>query len=218
GRVETRDGAATLEGAPTGRLMPDAPGGPVVLVSRLFMALPEASRDHALAETIAHELLGHLLYMRGAQRDGLSAFPYHRDDEVRARLIGALVVLESGGTPRHAPDPSDVPATYRALARRNPHYALGLSTAEMADPAGAYAARRDELRAETRDAATRLTADEAQRLSACLEALEDAAGPGGAALRETIRREAGEPFYRALEDETRALTARLAGSAAASDE
>lgn len=211
GRVETRGGRPTLQGAPTGRFDSEDARGPVVLISRLFLELPPSAQDLAIAETLAHEWLGHFTYMRRAERAGLAQYQFHRDDEMRARLIAAIAALELGGAPYHAPDPRDMAESYRYLVRRTPHYALSLSAAEMADPSAALSRRLNLLRfMERRAEIGPSSGDELERIRVCLDAVRRTLDPGMEPWFEALRRESSDPFYAALEEEVLGLTARLA--------
>jgi len=93
--VTVRDGRQEISGV-TGETWTYGAGSEIV-INRLYLrADPEYTRI-ALTETLAHELLGHLLEERKADKAGVgAAYARFEDNETNASLVGWIVSAELG--------------------------------------------------------------------------------------------------------------------------
>jgi hypothetical protein len=91
----------------------------------------------SIEETLAHEVLGHAALALETKRDGLlEAIVYYEDDELRAKLVGAVIGLELG-RPQRDPDYEDAFATATFRAALYTGRATGLRLALEELPAAA---------------------------------------------------------------------------------
>lgn len=118
---------------------------PLAVVNRHFLDVDPAYRRLELPHTLAHELLGHGLTARRAQKAGFArALDYYRGDEALAALGGWLVSLELGAPAddhwlrRYAESPEDY---YRGLSELAEAYSVTLSPAQMRAPQSAWRRR-----------------------------------------------------------------------------
>lgn len=111
---------------------------------RLNQAYLEAQEEDAPG-TLAHELFGHALERKRAERFGVAAsYLYNQNEEANAGLIGWTVRAELGNRidAGWAWIYMDNPENYHQQLKTNlPYYAGTLSTEEMADPLSAYQTR-----------------------------------------------------------------------------
>jgi hypothetical protein len=117
---------------------------PEVHLNKAYM---QAKTENA-PETMAHELFGHTLESKRAERFGVTdAVNYHQNDEANAGLIGWTVGAELGNKITngwawiYAANPADY---HKRLKSNLAYYAGTLSTEEMRDPRAAYAKRLAE--------------------------------------------------------------------------
>ena len=151
-----------------------------------------------MASVLAHELLGHGLSHLEAEKLGADKIDdnYYDGNETDARLLGWIVMLESGFVPS---DPSfwkylDSPARYSREIALSPLYVLMLNAAEMADPVAAYQRHLELVKLEPagddqkRD---NLKVDQ-NELEGRLQAL---AGPDGPGLVAEFVSASGNPYF-----------------------
>lgn len=177
-----------------------------VLVSRDHLTWKPEWAPFVLAETLAHEVLGHLLHQRLAEEAGVGyEFNYCILDEMNAEVIGWTVIYEAGW---HYPNGraesmvADPPRYADELIWGSSSYSEALTRAELADPAGAYAARlgRLDARVSDPDFRARLRGMFEAR-SALLAARED--------IRASFARAAKDPHFDRLEADLAARRERL---------
>jgi len=114
----------------------------------LNKAYLEARKEDA-PDTLAHEMFGHALERKKAERFGVQdVYSYDQDEEANAGLIGWTVGAELGNKVEDgwAWIYMDNPANYHKRLKTNlPYYAGTLSTEEMKDPLSAYNKRLTEV-------------------------------------------------------------------------
>ncbi len=165
-----------------------------------------------LAETLAHELLGHVLQQRRAEEAGVG-FEFNSSllDELNAEAVGWTVGFEAGWPypNARAEELAAKPAAYaEELVWGGSSYSEGLARAELADPVAAYEGRLAALDRRVSDPALRakLKARFEARV-ALLKSRED--------LRASFSRAASDPFFDRLEADMAARASRLQGLDAA---
>ena len=109
-----------------------------ITLNENYLGGDDALRERDLPPTIAHELLGHCLWVARAKRERIQqAFHHHDLNEMNARLVGWLVDLELDGRLENSGASSYLlnPAVFRdELKFVNSYYALTFSTEEMRRP------------------------------------------------------------------------------------
>ncbi|MDE2290758.1 MAG: hypothetical protein KGL53_01640, partial [Elusimicrobia bacterium] len=172
-----------------------------VSLDESLVAWPAEWAGIETASTLAHELLGHVLFGRLAQDAGVG-WEYNStlDDEVNAEVVGSLVELEAGWSfsdPHASLLLSDRAGFESELLWREPAYAATLRGQELADPVSALSGRSAEA---GRRGLPDFVADIASRL-AVLQARAD--------LRDDLARYPSSAFYASFEAELAARIARL---------
>lgn len=118
---------------------------PQVHLNRAYL---EARKEDA-PETLAHEMFGHALERKKAERFGVQdVYLDDQDEEANAGLIGWTVGAELGNKVEDgwAWIYMDNPANYHKRLKTNlPYYSRTLSTEEMKDPLSAYTKRLAEV-------------------------------------------------------------------------
>lgn len=107
------------------------------------------ARQKDAPETLAHEMLGHALERKKAERFGVQdVYLYDQDEEANAGLVGWTVGAELGNNVENgwAWVYMQNPADYHKRLKTNlPYYAGTLSTEEMKDPLSAYSSRLADI-------------------------------------------------------------------------
>ncbi|OIO03597.1 MAG: hypothetical protein COX65_06955 [Elusimicrobia bacterium CG_4_10_14_0_2_um_filter_56_8] len=118
---------------------------PSVHMNKAYME----ARKRGAPETLAHEMLGHALERKKAEKAGVEdMYLYDENEEANAGLIGWTVGAELGNKqdggwgPIYVSNPADY---HRRLKTNLPYYAGTLSTEEMEDPLSAYTKRLAEV-------------------------------------------------------------------------